>query len=148
MSNIATVQSVYEAFGRGDIPAILDMISDDVAWEDWSDTQPRRTPACRGYGRAAGARVPPPSSRPLRRDRDPRLPAAPTCSRAATRSRRQIKIDFTVKATGERVHDEEIHLWTFDDDGQVAALRHYARHREAHQGCEGVARRGGLTLSA
>ena len=33
MSNVATVQSIYEAFGRGDIPAILDRISDDVIWE-------------------------------------------------------------------------------------------------------------------
>jgi ketosteroid isomerase-like protein len=32
MSNVATVQSIYEAFGRGDIPAILDRISDDVIW--------------------------------------------------------------------------------------------------------------------
>jgi ketosteroid isomerase-like protein len=35
VSNIATVQSLYEAFGRGDIPAILDMQADDVTWETW-----------------------------------------------------------------------------------------------------------------
>ena len=37
MSNVATIQSVYEAFGRGDIPAILEVVSADAAWEHWSD---------------------------------------------------------------------------------------------------------------
>ena len=36
-----------------------------------------------------------------------------------------IKIDFTVKETGERVRDEEIHLWTFDDAGKISGMRHY-----------------------
>ena len=31
-ANIATVQRVYEAFGRGDIATILDAIADDVDW--------------------------------------------------------------------------------------------------------------------
>jgi ketosteroid isomerase-like protein len=29
---LSVVQDVYGAFGRGDIPAILGMVSDDVAW--------------------------------------------------------------------------------------------------------------------
>jgi hypothetical protein len=29
---LAAVQAVYEAFGRGDIPAILGMLTPDVAW--------------------------------------------------------------------------------------------------------------------
>ncbi|SEN59886.1 nuclear transport factor 2 family protein [Actinacidiphila rubida] len=31
-ANLATVTSVYEAFGRGDVQAILDALSDDVNW--------------------------------------------------------------------------------------------------------------------
>ena len=30
--NIKTIQSVYEAFGRGDVGAILDNVTDDVDW--------------------------------------------------------------------------------------------------------------------
>ena len=37
MSNLPTVQSIYEAFGKGNIPAILDVLSDDVGWEAWED---------------------------------------------------------------------------------------------------------------
>jgi ketosteroid isomerase-like protein len=30
--NVKTVQSVYDAFGRADLPAILDALTDDVDW--------------------------------------------------------------------------------------------------------------------
>jgi uncharacterized protein len=30
--NIKTVEQVYDAFGRGDVAAILDVVSDDVDW--------------------------------------------------------------------------------------------------------------------
>jgi uncharacterized protein len=33
MSNVETVQALYDAFGRGDIPAILDMLADDIQWD-------------------------------------------------------------------------------------------------------------------
>src|SRR4051812_49666848 len=35
MDNIRTVQRIYEAFGRGDIPAILAELADDVVWETY-----------------------------------------------------------------------------------------------------------------
>ena len=31
MDNVKTVQLIYEAFGRGDVPRILEQLSDDVA---------------------------------------------------------------------------------------------------------------------
>jgi uncharacterized protein len=30
--NVKTIQSVYEAFGRGDVAAILEVLTDDVDW--------------------------------------------------------------------------------------------------------------------
>jgi ketosteroid isomerase-like protein len=33
MTNVGTVQQIYEAFGRGDVPAILEHLADDVEWE-------------------------------------------------------------------------------------------------------------------
>lgn len=39
MNNPATiVQSLYAAFGRGDIPALLDLLTDDVHWEHKGST--------------------------------------------------------------------------------------------------------------
>ena len=31
-TNSAVVQQAYEAFGRGDIPGVLDLLTDDVVW--------------------------------------------------------------------------------------------------------------------
>ena len=48
MSNRDTVQDIYEAFGRGDISAILDKLADTIEWETQSPVsgvpwlQPRR----------------------------------------------------------------------------------------------------------
>jgi ketosteroid isomerase-like protein len=33
VSNAETVQAIYEAFGRGDVPTILDKLDDAVEWE-------------------------------------------------------------------------------------------------------------------
>jgi uncharacterized protein len=35
-----------------------------------------------------------------------------------------IEYDLTVKATGKRVVDEEIHLYEFGSDGEISAFRH------------------------
>jgi ketosteroid isomerase-like protein len=31
-TNVAVVQQAYEAFGRGDIPGVLELLTDDVEW--------------------------------------------------------------------------------------------------------------------
>jgi hypothetical protein len=40
--NIKTIQAIYEAFGRGDVGAILDALTDDVDWA--SDTSSTAAP--------------------------------------------------------------------------------------------------------
>ncbi|HEX4529661.1 MAG TPA: nuclear transport factor 2 family protein [Acidimicrobiia bacterium] len=36
--NVKTIQAVYEAFGRGDIPTVLDAVADDVDWASEADS--------------------------------------------------------------------------------------------------------------
>ena len=36
-ANIKTITRVYEAFGRGDVAAILDAVTDDVDWAAEAD---------------------------------------------------------------------------------------------------------------
>jgi ketosteroid isomerase-like protein len=126
MGNVQTVQAIYEAFGRGDVPAILDRMADGVEWEQWE--QPNagqdagvpwlaRRSGPSGVGEffeavAAGLEF---------HSFEPRNLLEGGNQVAAT-----IRIDATAKATGERFQDEEIHLWTFDDAGKVTGLRHYA----------------------
>ena len=35
--HITTITDLYAAFGRGDVPAILDALAEDVRWEQWED---------------------------------------------------------------------------------------------------------------
>jgi ketosteroid isomerase-like protein len=37
----------------------------------------------------------------------------------------EIFIDVTIRATGKRITDEELHVWWFDENGKVARFRHY-----------------------
>ena len=42
MSNIKTVQEIYEAFSKGDVPAIIAKLDENVNWE--YDTAPNKLP--------------------------------------------------------------------------------------------------------
>jgi ketosteroid isomerase-like protein len=123
MSNIERLQSLYQSFGSGDIPAILEAMSEDVAWEHWDDNTAQR----------AGV--------PWYEARNGREGVAKffdslggmeihdfqvlNLMEGGNQVAVTVKQDFTVKATGERVRDEEIHLWTFDDAGKISGMRHY-----------------------
>jgi uncharacterized protein len=133
MGNAATVQEIYEAFGRGDVPAILERLADDVAWEAWPDDTSaqragipwlaeRRGPAEVGqfFESLAGLEI---------HAFEPH-----TMLETGDRVAAQIAIDATARETGRRFRDEEIHLWVFDADGRVAEFRHYVdtgKHLEA-----------------
>ena len=133
-NNAATVAEVYAAFGRGDVAAILDRLADDVAWDDWADN----------FAQRAG--VPDLVAR--------RGPAAVEAFFGVVSSWRlldfaildiigvgrqvvaEVRASFALPGGG-RFADEELHLWTFDDGGQVVRLRHYcdtAKHIAAARG--------------
>ena len=131
-SPLATVRTIYEAFGRGDVPAILGLLAPDVRWEAWDDNlaqragvpwmQARTGPdGAAGFFRAiAEWRIA--DFRVLDLLGNDRQVAA------------EVRIDATVTTTGARIVDEEMHLWTFDDRGRVVRFRHYtdtARHLRA-----------------
>jgi ketosteroid isomerase-like protein len=60
VSNAETVQAIYEAFGRGDVPTMLEKLDDAVEWET---TQPARLSS------TTTLRIPPRySGRPMERD--------------------------------------------------------------------------------
>ncbi|MEA2448741.1 MAG: uncharacterized protein QOG63_673 [Thermoleophilaceae bacterium] len=122
MDNTSTVRDIYEAFGRGDVETIASKLADDVAWESWEDNHAQR----------AGV----PQLEP-RRGRDAALEffalaGAMEIREFAVRdvlgSERQVAADVLFDAQlpgGGRLRDEELHLWTFDDEGRVTRMRHY-----------------------
>ncbi|MEY2580164.1 MAG: uncharacterized protein QOE09_13 [Ilumatobacteraceae bacterium] len=136
MSNLPTVQALYEAFGAGDVPSFLSHLADDVQWEQWADN------------RAAAAGVPwmqPYSGR----DAVGGFFAAVGQMEIVDlqvlnmlEGGNEVAVTFVLEAKlpqcgGRSYRDEEIHLWSFDADGKVSRLRHYtdtAKHIEAFRG--------------
>jgi ketosteroid isomerase-like protein len=47
---LTTIQNAYAAFGRGDIPALLGMLSSDVSWQFIGDSKAPYTGRFRGPG--------------------------------------------------------------------------------------------------
>lgn len=130
-SNIESVQAIYQAFGRGDVAAILAALSDDVEWEhDSTDhgvpwLKPRR-------GRAAVGGFFQDLSGIVIERFEPRSFLA-SADQVAT----VIAVDIVVKETGRRIRDLELHLWTFAADGKVARFRHVLdthQHVQAYRG--------------
>ena len=125
MSNIETVQTLYAAFGRGDVPSILQLLSTDVAWENAGDhtdvpwLEPRR-------GRAEVA---------LFFEALEHLQVHHFAPKAFLVSGDLVIVlvdeEVTVRRTGKRLSEsDQVHLWTFDASGRI--VRHRQR-LDTHQ---------------
>ena len=120
----ATIEAMYAAFGRGDVAAILERLSPDVAWEQWPDLS----------AQAAGV--------PWLQERHGREGALEFFKIVGQWKFQEFRVasimtggndvavliivDAEIPGSGVRMRDEEMHLWTFGADGLVARFRHYA----------------------
>ena len=124
MSNLATVQGIYEAFGKGDVPAILEVLADDVEWEAWGDNSsvnagvPWMTPR---HGKAEVVHF---------FETAGQMDIVDLQILNMMEGGDQVAVEFVLEANlpawgGGHYRDEEVHLWTFNGDGKVSRLRHY-----------------------
>ena len=130
MDHIATVQEIYAAFGRGDVPAILDRLAEDVVWETTSTSVHEDVPWLRPRVGRDGAAAFFAGLEALDFRRFEPLTFMDGDGNVAV----VVHIETVVKASGYVIDDEEVHLWTFDDAGLVSAFRHVvdtAKHIEA-----------------
>ncbi len=134
VDHLETVTRIYEAFGRGDIPFMIEQLADDVRWEDWTDWSPHR----------AGV--------PWLQERHGEAGALEFFQIVGTWKVTEFQvrglmaggnqvcaeIEIAVQLpSGAAFRDQEMHLWTFDDTGKVARFRHYvdtAKHIAAARG--------------
>ena len=132
-SALETVQQIYAAFGRGDIPAILGAIDDDVKWEAWQNNtaQAAGVPWLKGgTGKSAVTEF-------FGVVGQMKFNDFRVLSMMASDS--QVAVEVVLDATlpsGRRVQDEELHLWTMNSAGRVTRMRHYpdtAKHIAAAQ---------------
>jgi ketosteroid isomerase-like protein len=119
MTNLQTTQQIYEAFGRGDIPAILGKLADDVEWEyginapgvPWLERRRGREGAGAFFASLGGL--------------DIQRFAVKNFLDGGKLVIALVDIEFVVKSTGKRVKEvDESHLWHFDDAGRVIRFTH------------------------
>ncbi|HEY3496118.1 MAG TPA: nuclear transport factor 2 family protein [Polyangiaceae bacterium] len=125
---IATVRTIYQAFGRGDVPTILELLHPDVEWEH--DAIDHGIPWLRpGRGRDHVAAF---LGEVSKLEFHAFAPEAFLTdeSRVAVFVRHEV----TNPATGKRFAGVEIHYWTFDETGRVSRMKHFAdtaQHKDA-----------------
>jgi ketosteroid isomerase-like protein len=130
--NIAqTTQEIYAAFGRGDIPAILARLSESVDWEYGATDNAAPWLAPRRGRAGAGAFFASLGGIDIHRFSVNAILSGDNVAVAL------VNIEFTVKATGKRVVEEdEVHVWHFDAKGDVARFRHRVDTLAHHRACQ------------
>ena len=119
MTPLNKVKTMYAAFSRGDIPAILSGLAPDVEWEYGANTPPvpwlkprRGRDAVAGFFEALKD-VDIVRFEPTSLVADGNLVIA------------LFDIELIVKATGKRVTEiDEVHIWRFNQEGLVQKFRH------------------------
>jgi ketosteroid isomerase-like protein len=120
VDHAATVGAMYEAFGRGDVPFILEQLRDDVAWED--GIRDTAVPWLRpGSGKQHVVQFFTSLDAGLQfTDFEPQTIAQSGDTVVAV-----IREGAISKSTGRTVPaDLYVHIWRFDREGKVAAFRH------------------------
>jgi ketosteroid isomerase-like protein len=121
ISNEQTVQDVYAAFLRGDVNAILAMVTDDVDWRN--DRVESRE--CPWNGNFAGKSNVPRFFEAVGSHLDITVFEVRAIAATGAHVAVSLRIESTVKRTGRALKNDCMHLWTFAPDGRISAYRHY-----------------------
>lgn len=121
--NLSTIHTIYESFGKGDIPAIIAHFADDIRLEQWADNSAQKAgvpwilPRKGKEGAAAFF------SAVGQLD----LKEFTVLSIMANENQvaAEVVIEARVPATGKHYRDEEMQLWTFNEEGRITRIRHY-----------------------
>jgi hypothetical protein len=126
MNHVETVQDIYAAFGRGDLPAILDRLADDVAWDQrtpangvpWYQPRSGRDEVMGFFGDLMEHAV---------------LHRLEPLNVLSGGNQVAAVMDYAIEVKGSAgvIEDIEIHLWTFDESGKISAFNHVCdRHAQ------------------
>lgn len=137
LDHVAAVTAIYEAFGRGDVPTILELMSPDVILDgDWADNSLQRRGVDHFMPRRGHAEVAAffqvVGSFTME---DFRILDLTASDRQVVA---EVELAFSTPRGG-RLRDQELHLWTFGDDGRVVRMRHYvdtAKHLAVNDGVD------------
>lgn len=120
MSNGDTVRDIYAAFGRGDVPAMLGRMAEDVVWEQHM-TDGYGIPWMRPGRGVANVRA---FFETVGRELELQRFETTNVLEGGSQVVALIRLEARVRATGRLIEDFEGHVWTFDAAGKVQAFRH------------------------
>lgn len=136
MENVEVVHRIYEAFGRGDVPAILEHLSEEVEW-DYGSTSAEIPWLQPLHGRAQVPRFFEALQALEFRRFEPHTFLASGDTVVVL-----LDLEAVVRATGAEIREEdEAHIWHFRD-GAVVRFRHRAdtlQHLRAYRHSGGAA---------
>ncbi|HMS08812.1 MAG TPA: nuclear transport factor 2 family protein [Pyrinomonadaceae bacterium] len=119
MNNKETVIEIYESFGKGDVDAILEHIDDNVEWDYGSTSIPVPWLMRRDGKEDVAGFFASTAALEFHEFRPKEILEADELVVAL------LDVDFTVKATGKRVHErDELHVFRFGPNGKVVKFRH------------------------
>lgn len=128
-ANVETVQAIYAAFAKADVPAIIAKLREDVDWEPgyahnddipWLKSGRGRDHVANFFATLQGFRFDRFEVRAILGGGEWVVAL--------------ISIDIAWKATGQRiVEDCEVHVWRFDEAGLVRSMRHATDTRQHAQ---------------
>jgi ketosteroid isomerase-like protein len=122
MTNKERISAMYAAFGRGDIPAVLQTFSEDV---DFDYTYPATEPLVPWLKRRRGRREVAQFFEALGALEFHKFVPKTILEGPEGLVVALIDLEATVKATGRRIREEdEVHIFRLDDRGQVVRFRH------------------------
>jgi len=121
MSNLETVQTIYNAFSRGDVETILTFLAEDVDWEyggtstdiPWLQPRQGRQGAAGFFAALAAVEF--------------RSFVVKTIAEAGDVVIDLCDYDAVIRANGAEVSEQdEVHIWHFNAEGLVQRFRHKA----------------------
>lgn len=125
MSKIKLVQEVYEAFGRGDIPAIMEKLADNVEWDYAYKAAPNLVPWLQprqGKQGVAEFFKSLQDNLEIHRFAINELAEGPSVVVAI------LDLEAMVKSGAMKpiIEQDEAHIWHFNEAGKVVRFRHCA----------------------
>ncbi len=119
-ANQKTIEAVYQAFGRGDVPFILSRVTDATHWDfsvtgsevPWHAAVRSKSELPRFF-QSMAEHLTFQAFEPARFLSDGRDVVV------------RLRVSYALKKNGRVVDEEQVQWWSFDDAGRITALRHY-----------------------
>lgn len=125
-SLVDTVQSMYAAFGRGDILSLLAPMHPDIDWRINVDTSHHAANAVPLFRPFVGSTVVATFFEVIARDVEMHAFEPLTFATSGDEVFARVNMEMTVRPTGRRVRLESVHVFTFDPQGLLVRFRDYS----------------------